>query len=298
MLKEREIGTDRMEAPPHISEFRRVWHVFITRKIVVFGLIIVLALIITALFAPFIAPEDPYKVNSQQSLLQPTREHILGTDILGRDTLSRIIYGSRISLMVGIFAVGIGAFIGITLGLIAGYLSGITFAVIMRFMDAVMSIPPVVLAMVIAVTLGGGLKNIIIALGISLMPLYARLTCGLVLSVKENDYVTASRSMGSSNLRIMLGHILPNCFPPLIVVLTMQMGMIMLAEAGLSFLGVGIQPPAAAWGAMVSEGYKFLLSNPMLSFAPGLAVMLVVFAFNMLGDGLRDALDPRLRGII
>ena len=150
----------------------------------------------------------------------------------------------------------------------------------------------------IAVTLGGGLKNIIIALGISLMPLYARLTCGLVLSVKENDYVTASRSMGASNLRIMLGHILPNCFPPLIVVLTMQMGMIMLAEAGLSFLGVGIQPPAAAWGAMVSEGYKFLLSNPMLSFAPGLAVMLVVFAFNMLGDGLRDALDPRLRGII
>jgi peptide/nickel transport system permease protein len=298
MPEESEIVVDFTNAPPRVSGLRHIWHVFISRKIVVFGLVIVLMLVITAIFAPFIAPYDPYQVNTEQSLVLPNHEHLLGTDILGRDTLSRVIYGSRISLMIGIFAVGIGAILGIMLGLVAGYSSGVTFALIMRFMDAVMSIPPVVLAMVIAVTLGGGLKNIIIALGISLMPLYARLTCGLVLSAKENDYVTASRSMGSGNWRIMLRHILPNCFPPLIVVLTMQMGMIMLAEAGLSFLGIGLQPPSAAWGAMVSEGYKYLLSNPVLSFAPGLAVMLVVFAFNMVGDGLRDALDPKLRGTI
>ena len=146
--------------------------------------------------------------------------------------------------------------------------------------------------------LGGGLKNIILALGVGMVPRYARLMCGQVLTIKENDYVTAARAMGGSNLRIMLRHVTPNCFPPLIVLMTMMMGMAILAEAGLSFLGVGIKPPGAAWGAMVSEGYRYLLMTPILSFSPGLAIMLVVFAFNMVGDGLRDALDPRLRGAL
>jgi ABC-type dipeptide/oligopeptide/nickel transport system permease subunit len=153
-------------------------------------------------------------------------------------------------------------------------------------------------ALVIATLLGGGMKNVMLALGISMLPAYARLMCAQVLSIRENDFVTASRSIGAPNLRIMLGHVLPNCFPPLIVLMTMQIGVAILAEAGLSFLGVGIEPPAAAWGLMVNDGRSYLMSNPLLSFAPGLAIMLVVFGFNMLGDGLRDALDPRLRGVL
>jgi ABC-type dipeptide/oligopeptide/nickel transport system permease subunit len=168
----------------------------------------------------------------------------------------------------------------------------------MRLVDALMSFPMILLALVIASVLGGGLKNVMVALGIGLVPGYARLMCGQVLIIKENDYVIAGRSIGASNLRIMLAHILPNSFPPLIVLMTMMMGMAILAEAGLSFLGIGIEPPGATWGAMVSDGYKYLLTNPMLSFAPGLAVMFVVYAFNMVGDGLRDALDPRLRGTL
>jgi peptide/nickel transport system permease protein len=298
MSKEPDITTDFAEIPPRVSEFRRMRRVFFSRKVVVVGLIIIVVLIITAIFAPFIAPYDPYEINLGQTLVQPGREHPLGTDFIGRDTLSRVIYGARTSLMVGIIAVGIAASVGMTLGLIAGYFGGIAFTLIMRLMDTLIPIPMIVLAMVIAFMLGGGLRNVMIALGIGLVPLYARLMCGLALSVRENDYVMAARGIGATNLRIMLGHILPNCFPPLIVLITMMMGTAILTEASLSFLGIGIEPPGAAWGAMVSEGYKFVLTNPMLSFAPGVAIILVVFAFNMVGDGLRDALDPRLRGLL
>ena len=263
-----------------------------------FGLIVIVILIIVAILAPFLAPYDPYWMDPDQQLSQPNREHLLGTDNLGRDTLSRIIYGSRVSLMVGIIAVGIAASIGMTLGLIAGYSGGITFVVIMRIMDAMMSFPMILLALVIAAMLGGGLKNVMIAIGIGMIPGYARMMCGQTLSIRENDYVFAARSIGSSNSRIMLVHILPNSLPPLIVMMTMQLGMAILAEAGLSFLGVGIEPPGAAWGSMVSDGYRYLLRNPMLSFSPGVAIMLLVFSFNMVGDGLRDALDPKLRGTL
>ena len=229
---------------------------------------------------------------------QPTWDHLLGTDTLGRDTLSRIIYGSRTSLIVGIVAIFVASFIGNVLGLIAGYFGGKTYTIIMRFIDALMTFPMILLALTIAAVLGGGLKNIVIALGISMIPPYARLMCGQVLHIKQNDYVTASHAIGASNVRVMLRHVAPNCFPPLIVLMTMMIGGAILAEAGLSFLGIGINPPGAAWGAMVSEGYRYLLTTPILSFAPGLAIMLVVFAFNMAGDGLRDALDPRLRGTL
>jgi peptide/nickel transport system permease protein len=298
VLKNGDIVTGFTEAPPRVSEFHRFRRVFFSRKIVVFGLIIITILIITAIFAPLIAPYDPYKQNLSQSLLKPCREHLLGTDSLGRDTLSRIIYGSRTSLTVGVIAVGIAATVGMTLGLIAGYYGGITYALIMRLMDALMSLPMIALALVIASILGGGLRNVMIALGIGLIPGYARVMCGQVLSVRENDYIMASRSLGASNRRIMLRHILPNCLPSFIVLMTMMMGLTILAEAGLSFLGIGVEPPGAAWGAMVTDGYRYLLTNPVLSFAPGLAVMIVVFAFNMVGDGLRDALDPRLKGTL
>jgi ABC-type dipeptide/oligopeptide/nickel transport system permease subunit len=263
-----------------------------------FGLIIIALLIIAAVFAPLLAPYDPYEQDLNSQLLQPSREHILGTDNLGRDTLSRVIYGAQVSLIVGITAILIAGTVGMTLGLIAGYFGGMTYAIIMRCVDALMSLPMMVLVLVIASMLGGGLKNVVIALGISGVATYARMMCGQTLSIRENDYILAGRAMGASDIRIMARHLLPNCFPPMIVLMTMQMGTMILAEAGLSFLGVGVQPPTAAWGAMVTDGYRYLFTNPMLSFAPGLAVMLVVFAFNMVGDGLRDALDPRLRGRI
>jgi len=265
---------------------------------VVFGLIVLLLLVFTAIFATWLAPYDPYKLGVADSLLQPSKEHLLGSDTLGRDTLSRLIYGSRTALTVGFLSVGIASVIGITLGLIAGYFGGIAYMVAMRAIDALMAFPMILLALVVAAVLGGGIQNVIIALSIATIPGYARVSCGVTLSIRENDYILAERAIGSSNIRTMIGHILPNAFPPLIVLMTMQLGNLILAEAGLSFLGIGIEPPGAAWGAMVSDGYKYLLKNPTLSFAPGLAIMLSVFAFNMVGDGLRDALDPRLRGLL
>jgi peptide/nickel transport system permease protein len=280
------------------GEFRRIVRILFGRGLVIFGLVIILLVIIMAVFAPLLAPHNPYEQNLSESLQKPSAQHLLGTDVLGRDTLSRLIYGSRNSLMIGIVALIIAAFVGITMGLFAGYLGGWVYTLIMRFVDSLMCFPMILLAMVIAALLGGGIRNVMIALGVAMLPGYARLMCGQVLSVKENDYILAARSEGAGNFRIMLSHVLPNCFPPLIVLMTMQIGAAILAEAGLSFLGIGIRPPAAAWGLMVSEGRYYLLSNPILSFAPGLAIMLVVFAFNMVGDGLRDALDPRLRGVL
>ena len=298
MVIEPDIMAESKETMPRIGAFKRFYRVFLGRKIVIFGLFIIMLLVITAVFAPVFAPYDPYEQDMTKHISQPSREHLLGTDALGRDTLSRIIYGTRVSLIVGISAIIIAGIIGMTLGLIAGYFGGWTFAVIMRSIDTLMALPMMVLVLVIAAMLGGGLKNVVIALGIGGVAMYARMMCGQVLIVRENDYIMASRASGASNARIMVRHLMPNCFPPLIVLMTMQMGMMILAEAGLSFLGVGVEPPIAAWGAMVTDGYRYLLTNPILSFAPGLAIMLVVFAFNMVGDGLRDAIDPRLRGTL
>lgn len=281
---------------PRVSEFRRFQRVFFGRGVVVFGIFIIVIFIVMAIFAPLLAPYDPYEPELGSALQSPSRAHLLGTDALGRDTLSRIIYGSRTSLMIGLIVVTIAATVGMTLGLIAGYVGGWAYTIIMRFIDALMSFPMILLAMVIAALLGSGLRNIITALSIALMPAYARMMCGQALYVKENDYVTAARSVGASNLRIMLRHLVPNCFSPIIVMMTMMLGSTILAEAGLSFLGIGIEAPMAAWGGMVNNGRDYLLTLPVLSFAPGLAIMLVVFSFNMVGDGLRDALDPRLRG--
>lgn len=286
------------EAPPRVTAIKRFSRVFFARRVVLFGLVVITILVLTAIFAPLLAPYDPYKQNLNNILSKPNSEHLLGTDTLGRDTLSRIIYGTRTSLLVGIVAIFIAASIGMLLGLTAGYMGGITNTIIMRLIDAMMTFPMILLALTMAALLGVGLKNIIIALGISLVPPYARVMCGQALSIKQNDYVMAGRAMGAKSSRVMLRHVAPNCFPPLIVLMTMMIGSAILAEAALSFLGIGIRPPGAAWGAMVSEGYRYLLTTPVLSFAPGLAIMLVVFAFNMVGDGLRDALDPRLRGSI
>ena len=286
------------ETPPQYSEIKRIFAVFFGRPLPVVGLFIIVILILTAIFAPLIAPYDPYKMDILNKLQPPTREHLLGTDSLGRDTLSRIIYGSRTSLIVGISAIGISSIIGLTLGLIAAFFGGALYQIIMRFIDALLAFPMLLLALLIAALLGAGMKNVIIALGIGMIAHPCRLMCGVAMSIKENDYILAARAMGVSNTRIMLEQILPNAFPPLLVMITIGLGATILAEAALSFLGIGIIPPTAAWGGMVNDGYKFLISSPVLAISPGVAIMLVVFGFNMMGDGLRDALDPRLRGVV
>lgn len=284
------------ETKPPVSETRRFIRVFFGRKLIIIGTVIILLLILTAIFAPLIAPYNPYQVNTSASLLNASHAHPLGTDSIGRDTLSRLVYGSRTSLLVGLISVSIAGILGITLGLIAGYFGGITYTIIMRGMDTLMSLPIILLALVITAALGGGIYNLMIALGISISPIYARVACAECLSIKQNEYVLAARAIGVKPINIMLRHILPNGFAALLVMMTMQLGFAILSESSLSFLGLGATPPQAAWGAMVSAGYPFLKSNPLLSFAPGMAIILVVFAFNMVGDGLRDTLDPRLRG--
>jgi peptide/nickel transport system permease protein len=291
-----ECATTLDEAPPMRAEWKRLVRVFYRRKLAVVGLAIVLALIVVAIFAPLLAPYDPYDTEIGNKLAPPSSAHWLGTDAVGRDTLSRAIYGARTSLIVGICAVLLGAVIGQVLGLIAGFFGGWVSTVIMRFIDAMMSIPMIVLALVISSVLGAGLRNVIIALAIGGIPGQCRMMCAQAMSVKENDYVLAGRTIGVSSWRMMLRHVYPNAFAPCLVLMTIGVGATIMAEAGLSFLGAGISAPAAAWGSMIDGGYKYLLSNPILSIVPGIFIMLVVFGFNMFGDGLRDALDPRLRG--
>jgi len=294
-------GPDEVCRPAEVAsarpaEWRVVARVFRRRKLAVLGLILVVGLVIVAIGAPLLAPYDPYEMDLDNLLQQPSTAHWLGTDELGRDVLSRVIYGARTSLVVAVFSVGLGALIGQLLGLMAGYYRGWTQSVIMRFTDALMAIPMIVLALTISVILGGGLKNVIFALAVGGIAAQCRLMCGQAMSVRENDYVLAGRTIGVGGFRQMARHVYPNAFAPCLVGMTVALGATILAEAGLSFLGAGVNPPTASWGGMINTGYKYLATNPVLSLAPGVAIMLVVFGFNMFGDGLRDALDPRLRG--
>jgi ABC-type dipeptide/oligopeptide/nickel transport system permease subunit len=265
--------------------------------VVIFGAAAIAVLVIAAVFAPWLAPYDPYQQDLGQVLQEPGREHWLGTDTLGRDTFSRIIYGSRIALLIGIGTVAAAATLGTLLGMTAAFFGGWVNTVIMRLTDAMMAIPGLLLALVISTLLGSGVTGVLVAVALALMPGYVRLMAGQVLSTKHNEYVTAARSIGAHQAALMFRHVLPNCVSPLIVQVTLVIGLAILIEATLSFLGLGIKPPTAAWGSMVYDGYRYLALRPILSIAPGLAIMLVVFAFNMVGDGLRDALDPRLRNV-
>jgi peptide/nickel transport system permease protein len=278
-----------------LSEWQRLGKGFISRPIVIAGLAILAIYFIVAILAPVITPYNPYKQDMANPLLQPSSSHWLGTDNLGRDTLSRLIYGTQTALLIGFITVGIAGVLGTMLGMVAGYLGGAYNQVIMRCTDAIMSLPPVLLALIIASLLGGGIRNIIVALSIATVCPYIRVMCAQTLSLKENDYILMGKAMGASNLRIMLMHILPNSFPAMIVLITLELGNLILAEAALSFLGIGIEPPGAAWGSMINDGIRFMQTNSVLSVAPGAAIMLLVFGFNMVGDGMRDTLDPRLR---
>jgi len=261
-----------------------------------FGAVVIVIMVLVAFLAPVLAPYDPYQPDMQNSLAPASADHWLGTDALGRDTLSRLIYGSRTSLVVGLSAVAAALVLGGLLGTAAGFLGGVVQAVIMRVVDTLMAIPMLLLALTLAAVLGGGLKNVVIAISISMIPPFARLMFAQTLTIKERDYVASLRSMGATRWRTVFGHVMPNAYPAVLVFGTMMIGNAILGEAGLSYLGIGITPPGAAWGAMVNAGFPYLLSNPLMSIAPGVAIMLVVFAFNMVGDGLRDVLDPRLRG--
>lgn len=291
-------ATAAASLPAQNSDLRRFLRVFLGRPVVIFSALVILLLLVCAVVPQWIAPYDPNEQNLRGVLLQPGGAHLLGTDSLGRDLFSRIIFGARTAVIVGVVSLTIAAAIGMVLGLTAGYLGGFVHALIMRFIDALMAFPPMLLALVIAALLGGGIKNVVIAIGIGMMPGYARVMCGQASSIRENDYILAIRSFGASHWRTMFRHVLPNCLPPMIVLMTIMIGMTILAEAGLSFLGIGITEPTVAWGSLVNDGYRYLLTNPYLSTAPGVAIIIVVYAFNMIGDGLRDALDPRLRGTI
>ncbi len=268
------------------------------RRIVIFGTVLVVLFVMTALLAPYISPHDPYKQNLTLSFAKPSAEHILGNDELGRDILSRLIYGTRTSLSIGFIAVMIAAGCGIILGLVAGYVGGIVNSVISRVMDALLSIPAIMLSLGLGIIFGSGMASLMIILGLSTIPTYTRLMCAQVLAIRNSDYINAERVLGASSIRIMFSHILPNCLSPIIVLFTMNIGGTILAEASLSFLGLGVKAPMASWGAMVNEGYSRLITNPVFALAPGICIMLLVLGFNILGDGLRDILDPRLRGSI
>jgi peptide/nickel transport system permease protein len=296
--KDNNTTTIHSEITPRVSEWKRFRRVFLGRPLVVFGMAIMVIYIIVAIFAPLLAPYPPNQINLSLALNSPNSSHWLGNDPIGRDTLSRIIFGTRTALLIGLVVVALAGLAGGILGTVAGYYGGMVHAVIMRIVDALMSFPMILLAMVVAALLGSGIRNVIIALSVAMVSSYARLMCAQVLSVKENDYISAERSLGSSSLRIMLMHVVPNCLSAMLVLVTMNLGSVVLAEAGLSFLGIGIAPPTPAWGSMINDAKQYLIQMPILSFAPGVALMLLVFAFNMVGDGLRDALDPRLRGTI
>jgi ABC-type dipeptide/oligopeptide/nickel transport system permease subunit len=285
-------------APPHHSEWRRIARVYFGRKLYLIGFIIVVIIFIVAIFAPLLTPYDPIKTDLRSIIKPPSAEHWLGTDQLGRDILTRIIFGTQTSLLIGFSAVFSSAIVGMLMGLAAAHFGGWVFAIIMRITDALMALPGIILVLLIAGLVGGGIPVVIFALGFGGIAGMCRMMCGLALSVKQNDYVLAGRAIGMSNWRIMLTQIFPNAFPPIMVGITMGIGGVVLGEAGLSFLGIGVEAPRPAWGSMVNDGYPYLLENPLLSLAPGVAIMLLVFGFNMMGDGIRDAIDPRLRGVL
>ena len=260
-----------------------------------FGLVVILILVFTAIFADVLAPYPYQKQNLSHMFETPSKQFLLGTDEFGRDILSRLIYGARISLQVGFIAVGIALVVGGMLGAVAGYYGRWVDNGIMRVMDVLLSIPQTLLAIAIAAALGPGLFNLMIAVGISAVPNYARIVRGSVLSIREMEFVEAARAVGSSDLRIILKHIIPNSMAPIIVQSTLGVASAILNAAGLSFIGLGIQPPYPEWGAMLSGGRQYIRDYPHLTLYPGLAIMFTILALNFLGDGLRDALDPKLK---
>ncbi|RJX24758.1 MAG: ABC transporter permease [Dethiobacter sp.] len=264
-------------------------------KLAAVGLIIISVLVLMAVFAPLITLRDPYEQNLEIRLTGSNEKYLMGTDQFGRCLFSRLIYGIRISLTTGVISAVLTMGIGVFTGLLAGYFGGIMDELIMRITDIVLSFPSIVLTLVIAGVLGPDLKNIIIALAAVGWTKYARVVRGSVLSIKEQEYVESAKALGASDIYLLCRHILPNCMGPVIVIMTLSIGGAILSIAGLSFLGLGAQPPTPEWGMMLNQGVPFMRRAPHLTIFPGLAIMITVLAFNFLGDGLRDIMDPRLK---
>jgi ABC-type dipeptide/oligopeptide/nickel transport system permease subunit len=271
-----------------------VLRTFLRNRGAVIGTILLLAWVGAALFAPFIAPYDPVDP-SGSSRQSPDAEHLMGTDLLGRDVFSRILHGARISLAIGLISISIGLSLGMLLGLPAGYYGGWADSLIMRLVDTMLALPGLLLALVVIVSLGTGLTNVMVAVGISSIPLYARLVRGSTLALRDIEYVQAAKLIGNQDLRIMALHILPNLIGPVIVLSTLQVGSAILVGSALSYLGMGAQPPTPEWGLMTADGRAYLVRAWWMTTFPGLAIFSTVIAFNLAGDGLRGALDPRTR---
>lgn len=274
---------------------RDVLHRLMKNKLAVVGLVVIILLILIAIFAPFLAPYGYEEQDLMATYQSPNATHLLGTDNLGRDILSRLIYGSRQSLRIGVLSVAIAATLGITFGSIAGFYGGRLDNVLMRILDIYQSVPAMLLSIALAAALGPGINNAILAIGISTMAEYARLIRAQILTVREREFVEAARAINAGDGRIILKHVLPNAFAPLIVSITMNIGNSILAAATLSFIGLGAQPPLPEWGAMLSAGRSYMRDYGYLVIIPGICIMVSVLAFNLLGDGLRDALDPRMK---
>ncbi len=276
---------------------KQFWHVFFGRGIyskICFGILLVFILV--SILCPLLTKYSPYEQALTRALEGPSREHILGTDYLGRDMWSRVIHGARLSLITGLLSSFVSLILGSILGLIAGYSRGFLQGLIMRCVDAIISIPGLILTMCLVSIFGGSVLSVSLIIGFTGIPGYIRMLYGQVLALRENDYVTAADLIGQTKWQIMIKHLLPNCFPLLIVMFTGSVGGAVMAQSGLAYLGIGIKPPTPAWGSMVSEGYNYLMFKPHLALVPGIAMMLLIISLNVVGDGLRDALDPRLRG--
>jgi ABC-type dipeptide/oligopeptide/nickel transport system permease subunit len=286
-------------APAATRESRSLWSDARSRllrnPVAMAGGAVAILLVLVAIAAPYIAPYDPIHQDLANSLAGPSIMHLAGTDIQGRDIFSRIIYGTRISLRIGFLGMLLGCVGGVILGLASGYYGGWADTIIMRLMDVQLAFPGLLVAICIIAIIGPGLENVILAVGIFSVPLFARVTRGQILSLKEQDFIVAARMMGAQDGRIMLNHLLPNAVAPLLVLCTLRIATAILTAASLSFLGLGAQPPIPEWGAMLSDGRAYLAIAPHVATTPGLAILITVLSFNLLGDGLRDALDPRLR---
>lgn len=277
------------------SNLLDVWKRLKRNKMAMFGLVIIVILFITAIFADFIAPYSYDEQDLLNMFQTPSKEHIFGTDEFGRDIFSRVVYGARISLKVGFVAVTISLIIGGIIGALAGYYGGILESVLMRGMDILLAIPQILLAIAIVAALGPSIINLMVAVGISSIPGYARLVRASVLTIREQEFIEAAKASGSSDIRIIFKHILPNSMAPIIVQATIGVAIAILTAAGLSFIGLGIQPPTPEWGSMLSGGRSYIRDFPHMTLFPGIAIMITIFALNLLGDGLRDALDPKLK---
>lgn len=282
--------------PVEISQRRRMWAAFRRNKTATAGGILTVLILLVAIFAPLLSPYDPLEQDAVARLAGSTEEHRLGTDDFGRDVLSRIIWGSRVSLIIGIFSVLVGMIAGTGMGMVAGYYGGKVETMVMRAVDVLMCFPDLILAIAVTAVLGSNLVNLIITIAIVMTPRFARLSHGQLLKLKESEYVIAAQAIGAKVPRIIIRHIFPNIFGELLVAGTLWVGVAIRLEANLAFIGLGVQPPTPTWGNMIREGVDVLINAPGISVFSGLCILITILAFNTLGDGIRDMIDPRLRG--